>query len=624
MSLPTASIELLRDGVLSPLDEHFARALGRIGGEQRADVLLATALAGRFVRHGHVCLDLPRFVEAPALVDEGGEAIAATWPALAPWLDALRRSPLVSAGDPDKGEARPLVLDSHGRLYLRRYWEHQREVVAAVGARASRVAATVDVGWLRPALDRLFPDKPADGFDWQRLAAVVALQRSFCVISGGPGTGKTFTVVKILALMIEQALRRQERPPRVTLIAPTGKAAARLSQSIRRAKAGLQVEESVLRLIPEDAATIHRCLGTFRGSTTAFRHNRGNPLVTDVVLVDEASMVDLALLRRLLDAVAPQTRVILLGDKDQLASVEAGAVLGDICNSGRAVSYSRPWAALLAQMTGEPVTVAADAPLVSGIWDCIVQLQHSYRSADAPAIGALATAINAGAADEVLRLLESADHPYVTWEQPAKRGALSRALRRQAIDGFGVYLRLDSAAEQLQRLDHFRVLCAHRRGAWGVETITPLVESALEDGGLIDRQSAAYLGRPVLVVENDYQLNLFNGDVGVIARDPAADDKRLVFFDAGEGRQRTFSPARLPPHETAYATSVHKSQGSEFDRVAVVLPDEMSPVLSRELLYTAVTRARAAVAVHASREIIRATVLRRIERASGLREALWG
>jgi exodeoxyribonuclease V alpha subunit len=618
------SIELLRDRVLSPLDLHFARALGRMGGDERRETLLAAALVSRFVRNGHVCLDLPRFVAAPDLVDDGGEMLEMEWLDADRWLDGLRNSPLVSGDDND--EERPLVLDHRGRLYLRRYWEHQGAVVKAIRDRVMVSDSSIDAAWLRPALDRLFPSVASAGGepDWQRVAAAVALLRSFCVISGGPGTGKTFTVVKILALVMEHAIRRGRRPPRVALMAPTGKAAARLSESIRRAKVGLPVDDAILDLIPEDASTIHRSLGSFRGSATAVRHDRGNPLLADVVLVDEASMIDLALLRRLLDAVAPRAGVVLLGDKDQLASVEAGAVLGDICNSGERVEYSTGWTELLCNLTGEPLSPSSQAASTTGIGDCIVQLRRSYRSASAPAIGELANAINTGDADATLRLLDSSDVPYVDLHEPGPKNALSPALRRQVIEGFGTYLRLDSPAAQLRELDHFRVLCAHRRGLRGVEAINPLVEEALADKGLIDLKTTAYLGRPVLVVENDYQLNLFNGDVGVIGREAAAGDLRLVYFDAGAGRERKLSPSRLPPHETAYAMSVHKSQGSELDRVAVVLPDAVSPVLSRELLYTAVTRAREAVSLHATRQIIRETVSRRVERASGLREALWG
>jgi exodeoxyribonuclease V alpha subunit len=320
---------------------------------------------------------------------------------------------LIASGEELDGN-RPLVLDASGRLYLRRYWEHQQEVIAAIQRRVAGIEAIDDSEWLRTALDRLFPRGPASaagGTDWQRIAAAVALQRSFCVISGGPGTGKTFTVVKILALMIERALRRGVEPPRVSLVAPTGKAAARLSESIRRAKAGLQVDPQVAELISDEASTIHRCLGTFVGSATRTRHHRENPLATDIVLVDEASMVDLALLRRLLDATPDDARVILLGDKDQLASVEAGAVLGDICNSGRSVTYSRPWRERLVQLTGEPLPATKPAPKDTGIWDCMVQLRYSYRTERAPAIAVLAEAINAGDAAQALRVLE--DNEFV-------------------------------------------------------------------------------------------------------------------------------------------------------------------------------------------------------------------
>jgi len=616
-----ASIEGLRDQVLSPLDVHFARAIGRIGREERAGVLLAAALVSRSVRNGNVCLDLPRFVEQPEIVEEGGEPVEVGWPSLGTWLQELRSSPLVSGGDAP--EARPLVLDANGRLYLRRYWEHQAEVVAAIRSRVASCAAIEDPDWLRNALDRMFPaggrvERP----DWQRIAAVVALQRAFCVISGGPGTGKTYTVVKILALMIDRALRQAVRPPRVTLLAPTGKAAARLSQSIRRAKDELQIDARVVALIPEEAATIHRCLGTHRGSTTLTRHNRENPLTTDVVLVDEASMVDLGLLRRLLDATPAAARVILLGDKDQLASVEAGAVLGDICNSGRSVAYSRAWNDELARLSGEPLPPSPHAPAVAGIWDCNVQLQHSYRSEKAPAIGALAAAINRGDAGEALRLLDSQEAPYIGWAAEGEKKTIGAALRREIIDGFSGCLDQKNPEESLRRLDQFRLLCAHRRGPRGIEMMNPVVEEVLTEAGKIAAEGSAYVGRPILVTENDYQLNLFNGDVGLVAAAETA-GQRVVLFEGEGGRVRALAPSRLPAHETAYAMSIHKSQGSEFERVAVILPLEPSPVLSRELLYTAVTRARSAVTVHGSREIIEQTIARRIERASGLREALW-
>jgi exodeoxyribonuclease V alpha subunit len=611
-------------GLLSPLDAHFARAMARIGGDERDDVVLAAAMTSHQVGSGHVCLDLARLAELPVLRDEDGQVVAEhPWPALGAWLATLRSSPLVGEGAADT----PLVLDVAGRLYLRRYWQHEASLAAALCARAVQAEAWIDGAWLRDALDRLFPagDGAAEAAepDWQRLAALLAVQRRLCVISGGPGTGKTFTVVKILALLIEAARRAARRPPRITLVAPTGKAAARLSESIRTAKGTLSCSDAVRDGIPEDAATIHRCLGSIGGSSTNFRHHTGNPLVTDVVLVDEASMVDLALMSRLAAAVPSHARLILLGDQDQLASVEAGAVLGDICNSGVRRSYSRELVRQVAPLSGDRMVASAESPAQTGMWDCIVSLTRSYRYGPDSGIGRLAHAINQGDAETALRILDAADHPDVTRVEPAAGDDLGPALRTAVVRGFRAYVHAGEPLAQLRALQHFRVLCAHRRGPAGVERVNQQIEAALADAGLIRSGHPTYAGRPVMVTRNDYQLELFNGDVGVVADDPERPGDRVVLFQGPQGRVRRLSPARLPPHETVYAMSVHKSQGSEFDAVVVLLPAHASPVVSRELLYTAVTRARRAVAIHASREVIAHAVTHRVERASGLRSRLW-
>ena len=629
------SIAALRAaGMLSALDEHFARAVGRIASEQRPEVLLAAALTSRYVAQGHVCLDISRLSAAGAVYDDAGQVVAEdAWPPAAQWLEMLRASPLV--GDAGSATVAPFVLDGAGRLYLRRYWEHETGLARGLLARATQVEPGLNGAWVRTALARLFPAAGAsDESDWQRIAAVLALARRFCVISGGPGTGKTFTVVKLLALLVEEALHAGRRIPGMTLLAPTGKAATRLSEAIRKAKATLACGDAVKNAIPEDAATIHRCLSPIGGSATRFRYHAGNPLVTDVVLVDEASMVDLALMSRLLAAVPPHARFILLGDKDQLASVEAGAVLGDICNTGAPRSYSRGLNDDLERLTGEHLPLDAAAPAGTGIWDCIVQLTHSYRYRADSGIGALAHAINAGDAECALALLDAGAASGIARLDPGPH-ALHPTLRAGIVTGFAPYLHARAAAERLRHLERFRVLCAHRRGPDGVEAINRQIESMLAEAGLITPASTAYVGRPVMVTRNDYELDLFNGDVGVIA-DDAADDlsgdgeekgagaaRRAVFFLGEGGQLRRLAPSRLPPHETVYAMSIHKSQGSEFDQVAVLLPSRPSPVLSRELLYTAVTRARLQVTIHATREVTAAAITRRLERVSGLRELLW-
>jgi exodeoxyribonuclease V alpha subunit len=613
--------ELREAGALSPLDEHFGRAVARLAGDARPEIELAAAAVSRDVSNGHVCLDLRRLAGRPVLADESGAPVAGlSWPEAGAWLAALRDSPLVGGAD----DVAPLVLDAAGRLYLRRYWEYERRLAEALRARAAALDESFDPALLREVLRRLFPSPTSAEPDWQRLAALTAVRRKLCVISGGPGTGKTYTVVKILALLAELCQRAGRRPPRVTLAAPTGKAAARLVESIRSAKATLDCSERVVQAIPEEAATIHRCLGAYRDSATRFRHDADDPLATDIVLVDEASMVDLALMARLIDAVPGHARLVLLGDKDQLASVEAGAVLGDICNTGAPRRYSRSFVESAAEISGERLPLDPEAPDETGIWDCIVELTRSYRYEKASGIGSLAAAINRGDAQAALCILESDGASGVSRREPAPAGALGDELRGAALRGFAAAVGGGGEEERLRSLERFRVLCAHRRGAHGVETTNDEIERALVEAGLLRIDSPTYVGRPVMVTRNDYQVGLFNGDVGLIVADERRERGRVAVFLSSQGLPRRLSPSRLPPHETVFAMSVHKSQGSEFDEVAVLLPDRVSPVVSRELLYTAVTRARGRVTVYATRDIVAQAVARPIERASGLRDALWG
>jgi exodeoxyribonuclease V alpha subunit len=624
----SAALESLRAaGALSDLDLHLARALARLAGEERGDVLLATALASRAVRQGHVCLDLARLVEeGPPRDDAGAPAAGVALPPLATWEAALRDSPLVSAGSPAE-PATPLVLDRAHRPYLCRYWRHQEALAAAVAARSAGDVAGIDDALLAAGLERLFGRvEPSAPPDLQRLAAFTAVSRRFCVISGGPGTGKTFTVVRILALAVEQALAANRPAPRIALMAPTGKAAARLQEAVRAGAAKLAGAPRVHDAIPTEATTIHRALGASRRGVGVFRHHRDNPLRADLVVVDEASMVDLALMARLFDALPAATQVVLLGDQDQLASVEAGAVLGDICNSGVPRQASAAFVARAGAVTGLPLTATGTAPRRSGIWDGIVQLRHSYRFAGG--ISRLAAAINAGDLEAVWAALAAGDG--VGWHAPAADGGLGaegEALVRRGLAEFAAAVQ---PADRMRALERFRVLCAHRRGPGGVEAVNARIEQLLADAGVLRLDGEWYVGRPILITRNDYQLQLFNGDVGIIAADvgrgfrPADMGRRQAVFLAADGSERRLSPARLPPHETVFAMSVHKSQGSEFDAVAVLLPPEPSPVVSRELLYTAVTRARRQATVIAPRAVVEHAVTHAIARASGLRERLWG
>jgi len=604
-------------GVLSDLDVHLARTLTRLADDQREPIALAAALASRAVGQGHVCLDLARVAQPGALVDAAGVPIdAAQLPTCAAWQAALRSSRLV--GDADA--ITPLVLDGE-RLYLRRYWQYEVDLAAAILARVDAVDVGPHPESLRASLARLFPTAAgAPHPDWQRVAAFAAVQRRFCVISGGPGTGKTYTVVRILALLLELALAGGCTPPRIALLAPTGKAAARLTESIRDGKQALDCSDAVRAAIPDEAQTLHRALGAVPGRSARFRRTRKTPMQVDIALVDEASMVDLSLMAHLVDALPAAARLILLGDQDQLASVEAGAVLGDICNSGTPHHSSRAFRRAAVAATGEALPAAGDRATDAGLADAIVVLAHSHRYDARGGIGRLARAVNAGdmaAVDDALTR-----DPAVSRTDPRDGGGLDGAVADAIVAGFAPYCAADTPLARLEALKAFRVLCAHRRGAFGVEPINAQIEQLLAARCGLLPDGAAYRGRPILITRNDYALGLFNGDVGVI--DVAADDasRRTAYFLVAGGL-RAVAVARLPEHETVFAMSVHKSQGSEFDAVAVLLPREVSPVVSRELLYTALTRARERALLVATPQVLAHAVATPVQRASGLRLRLW-
>lgn len=625
--MTTASLEELRKAkLLGALDEHCARAVCRIAGDERPSVLLAAAVAVRQVGLGHVCTDIRALAAQHELVAEDGVTThEVSWPDPTRWLDELRGSPVVSG--PSDVERRPLVLDTAGRLYLRRYHEHEQRLAGALRARAATVEPGTDERLIEEILSRLFSGGPSDAGasqvssrrrrtddpgdaqlalglarpDEQRDAARRAATGRLCVISGGPGTGKTSTVVKILALLVEQRLHAGLRAPRVLLLAPTGKAAMRLTEAIRQAKSDLACSDETRAAIPEEAATIHRALGSIAGSSTRFRHDTDHPLRADVVLVDEASMVDLALMARLVAAVPHHARLILLGDKDQLASVEAGAVLGELCSlAGRG------------DRGKEASAIAAS----------IVELTRSYRYPPGSGIAKLASAINGGEAERALQILADPAFGDVERSDPEPGAALSDRLRVEALEGGRSYLAPSGGKERLAALERFRVLCAHRHGPHGVVATNGEIEALLAEEHLVDRRGGpTYAGRPIIITRNDYQLQLFNGDVGTIVEQHG---KLLAAFVASGGEERHYSPARLPPHETVFAMTIHKSQGSEFDHVAVLLGDRSSPLLTRELLYTAVTRARKKVTLYATEAVLAEAIARRTERGSGLRDALLG
>lgn len=594
---------------LRSIDRHFADFICRESGCQAPELWFATALLSYATGQGHICLDLAAVAGAEVVLTDGKTG---SLPDTAALIGLLRGLPTVAA----PGGFCPLVLDDAGRLYLYRYWSYEQNLAQVVLGMV-RDLVPVCEQTLREGMVRLFPGQTRTETDWQAVAALAAVRKRLTVISGGPGTGKTSTVVKILALLLEQYPDRQLR---IALAAPTGKAAARLKESIAGMKAQLPCSEQVRQKIPTAVTTIHRLLGFVSGSTR-FRYSSDNPLPFDLVVIDESSMVDLPLMAKLATALKPDARLILLGDRDQLASVEAGAVLGDLCGTGRAEPFSPEFRALAERVTGsvipENAVGVSSVPLV----DTLVVLKKNYRFEASSRIGILARAINGGDCELALAVLDDQADEGITWHDLPAVNALKPSLASEIVAGYRYYLAAGTVEDALLRFDSFRVLCALREGAFGVAGLTTMIEELLAEHGLIDPRNRWYRGRPILVTANDYGMKLFNGDVGMVF--PDADGQPRVFFPVSDGGLKSVSPVRLPEHQTVYAMTIHKSQGSEFERVLMVLPDHDAAPLTRELIYTGITRARQQVDIRGNRNAFTAAVTRTTGRRSGLADALW-
>ncbi|MFO8005231.1 exodeoxyribonuclease V subunit alpha [Thioalkalivibrio sp.] len=680
LASPEALLALLgqwvAQGWLRALDRAFARFLHEQIPDAPPLLLLGAALASHQLGRGHVCLDLEAALADPdrtlSLPPDGADqerSLARPGDLLrglsaGDWAAALEQPELAAPG----AGGTPLVHAGR-RLYLRRFWECEQRIAAAVRQRlegTGELRAGLDTAAMRDWLDRLFGPVRAGVTDWQRVAGALAAGGRFAVITGGPGTGKTTTVVRLLALL--QALTLQAgaaAPLRIRMAAPTGKAAARLNASVAGAVHGVALpgDATGVRIraaIPTEVSTVHRLLGS-RPGTRHFRHHPANPLPLDVLVVDEASMLDLELMTAVFQALTPTARLILLGDRDQLASVEAGAVLSEICARAGGGHYTAATAGWLETVSGEAIPEWA---LVSGgmaLDQHIVMLRHSYRFGEASAIGRLARAVNAGDVEGV-RALTADGRPLTDLARIRLPGSGTSELERCVVHGgaesfrpsadgsepggYAEYLRVMAADDPGEQGDpaaaedwarrvlaahaRFQLLCAVRRGAWGVEALNRQVEAALRTQGLIDG-GVWYPGRPVMVTANDYGLGLMNGDIGVTLAKPVRDaggrpTRALrVAFPAGDGsgRVRWIQPSRLVQVETVYAMTVHKAQGSEFEHAALLLPDRESPILTRELLYTGITRARRWFTLLEPRSgVLEQAILRRVVRGSGLGEAL--
>ncbi len=596
--------------VIAPGDVHSASRLAGLFGESDERVVLAAALALRGTRLGHVCIDLATIRETVVVDGVSSDLVdSLPWPS-SDWIDVVAASPMTGTGEPD----RPLVLDG-SLLYTQRMWEYQTRVADLLLARA---AVSADI---RPVLGEVLDRVFAGQVSLQVVAAAMSLTGRLTVVAGGPGTGKTYTIARIIGGALELAAAAGERPPHIALAAPTGKAAARLTEQLHAfAESGVLTSGVATFVGQMEASTIHRLLRSLPGRG-GFRHDASSPLSHDLVVLDEMSMVSLPMAARVLDATRPNSRVVLVGDPDQLVSIEAGTVLADMVGEARdELTLSNEGRLRLDALVPGVVPPDPDAPVRPGIADHVITLDRVFRFGESSPVADVADAIRRGDADRVIEQL-AAGREGLTWIDPGETAVVQiPEVVEPVIAHAHRLIELAQAGElaaALEQLTEMALLCAHRHGPVGVSDWVELVEGRTRTTPTWS--GSWYPGRPVMVRTNDYRLRLFNGDIGVTVQ--TEDGLKVAFPDPGG--IRLVGPGQLSSIEGVQAMTIHKSQGSQFKRVTVLVPGEDSRLLTRELLYTAVTRAENHVTVVGGEQAIRDAVERPVVRASGLRARLW-
>ncbi|MFT0211175.1 exodeoxyribonuclease V subunit alpha [Pseudomonas sp. F1_0610] len=665
LTQPELSLQLLNQwvdlGWLRPLDKAFADFLWQLDPSVSGLTLIASALVSFQVSRGHICLDLAGTLDNPNFalaLEEHPYSASPEHKQLLPNLQlqgislielqhCLRQSSCVSSATQATAEHKPLVL-AGSFLYLRRYWDYEQSVIRHLEQRLMPIDQPENQ--LRQALNQLFPKQ--NHSDWQKVACAIAARRRFSIITGGPGTGKTTTVVRLLALLQAEALTKGELL-RIRLAAPTGKAAARLTESISQQVQALPVSAEIKNAIPCEVSTLHRLLGS-RPNTRHFKHHQDNPLSLDVLVIDEASMIDLDMMHSVLSALPLSAKLILLGDKDQLASVEAGAVLGDLCQNAEQGLYTAETLAWLEQVTEQKLVEIQPSTAGNALSQHIVMLRYSRRFGEDSGIGQLAKAVNTQDLHSIKVLwnqkFNDISQCSINDTTDAEFKTLVLNGLNESAQGYSYYLQElintrpnrnetnwvvyeDWARHVLNAFDRFQLLCAVRKGAFGVEQLNQQISTWLHQHKLTDAADGWFEGRPVIITRNDYSLGLMNGDIGIALRVPylqqgvvqqSSDPFKLrVVFpkNDGQGGLHFILPSRLSHFESVFAMTVHKSQGSEFAHTALILPNQKNPVLTKELVYTAITRAQTHFTlVESNKNVFKEAIKTQVNRLSGLKD----
>ncbi len=602
------------DGIQA-IDYYLSRQILQSLNCPQDELLLHSIIAvSEALRNGHTCLklsaqsDTPYWQNISELPDESRSGYS--FPDIESWHQHLKKLPIAA------DDNQPLVYEQQ-RLYLRRYWQFEQELSNAIRSLITKTSMP-DMSQAKGIIAQLFPQSTKSELpDWQKIAVANALIHPFSIIAGGPGTGKTFTVTKILAAL--QSL--SDNSLKIAMIAPTGKAAQRLNESIQKAKSVLHssqlCSEATLQSIPDSASTLHRLLGVIPGSHD-FRHNQSRPLVYDVVLVDEISMIDLPLMTRLLRAVKEGCRIIMLGDADQLPSVAAGSVLADLAPR-QPPGYSPVVSQQLSKLTGFSIPLIEDDMLAL---DHLCVLQKSHRFDGKGEIGRLAGKVIAGKTQQSWDLLQQGTEQIELVKDTAFKLWLEHMVQQYYVPLFANSMEQSplSISQAFKQLSLFRFLLATRLGEQGVSAVNELIEQYLRSNGCINTASDFYPGRPIMVTENHYTIGLYNGDTGLLW--PNEQGKLQAAFPDND-TVRWLSLGRLPKVETVYAMTIHKTQGSEFSHVGLIMPEQDCQILSRELLYTGITRASNKLSVWAGEAVWKTAVRRKVQRYSGLRERVF-